>query len=98
MIKVLNGKTLYRIGTGWVYDVSTGIGYVVVRSDSGNGKNTRGKVEGFIEAFTITDGKDGLEIATVDKSKVPLGVMRKAVSIYEKLKSGELKPRNVSYS
>ncbi len=76
----LNPKTLFKIGTDWVFDVATHTGYKVIRSNN--------EVSDFITAFSIqANGNLSLSANT----EVPAGVIRKAMHIIDMEIRGTLK-------
>lgn len=81
-------SNLYKIGTGWLFDVDNMVGYKVERS----GGSRNGEVKNFIEAFRI---KNDDEKSDVNYSmEVPIGVVRKALQIIKVTSQGELKSDN----
>lgn len=69
---------LCKIGTGWVFNINTGVGYRVRR------ESRTGAIQAFEKAFSINNG-------TVDYNlEVPSGVVRKALHLLDLSKAGRL--------
>lgn len=75
---------LYKIGTGWVFNTDTCIGYKVVRA----GSQRDSKVIGFSEAFKIRKEENNYNVDY--GQEIPMGVVRKAIHLIELRDSGEL--------
>ncbi len=86
----LDRKLLYRIGTGWVFDVITKTGYKVERREG-----SKKEVEGFTRAFEIKQMDD--KVLPVYDLKVPIGIIRKAMHILELYSKGKLAESNEQY-
>ena len=87
----IDTTSLYRIGTGWVFDISTYTGYRVERE----GRSGRGKVKSFTEAFKLKTVNSTVDIEYVIDS--PIGVIRKAIHIVELHSEGKLEERSGKY-
>lgn len=75
---------LYKIGTGWVFNMDTYTGYEVTRA--GNKRDSN--VTGFIEAFNISKEGDSYNVRY--EKEIPIGIIRKAIHLIELHESGEL--------
>lgn len=80
----MEGKPLYKIGSNWVFDIDSYIGYRVIRQ----GKDTKSKVVGFSKAFEIHGEGDSYNVKY--EEGVPIGIVRKAVHLIGLSESGEL--------
>lgn len=74
----MSNVPLCKIGTGWVFDVNTGIGYRIQREQK------TGVIQAFETAFAITNGN------VTYKLEVPSGIVRKALHLLELQKAGKL--------
>ena len=90
----INEKHLYRIGTGWVYEVSTNLGYKVIRSD--DQKKTKNNIIKFEPCFKVLLIQGELRIEADEE--IPVGIIRKAFNLYELYAKGELKEHNAKHS
>lgn len=79
-----NGESLYKIGTGWVFDINTYVGYKVVRKNN----KADGDVQRFDKAFSLFKEADSWRVEYTQK--VPMGTIRKAVQLMEKQDKGLL--------
>lgn len=72
---ISNSNSLFKIGSGWLFDVDNGIGYKVVRE--------KGIEKDFKLAFMITSiSEHELEEEGVSSTmEVPLGILRRAKHI-----------------
>ncbi len=88
---MIDSMSLYRIGTGWVFDVNTNTGYRVERT----GETRRGKIKSFTKAFELRIL--GGVVTPTYILEVPMGVVRKAVHLAELYAKGKLEQRNGRY-
>ena len=90
----IDKMSLYRIGTGWVFDVKNDIGYRVDREKGVR----RGKIKRFVKAFYIVyDEGSEAYVPKYHLKNIPVGVVRKAVHIMDLYRRGELVQRNGIY-
>jgi hypothetical protein len=84
----ISSASLYKIGTGWLFDVESKLGYKVNRV----GGSRKEPIKDFVEAFQVVEGSNTSDIRYI--TKVPMGVVRKALHLLELKSKGELKDRD----
>ena len=72
---IFDGHKLYKIGNGWVFDLTEFVGYKV--------KWKGAEIESFHKAFTVTKSSDNKTYEFIKIDTIPVGVMRKAKKIIE---------------
>lgn len=86
----LNIENSYKIGSDWIFDSESNIGYYVAREKKLFGKT---HIKEFIKVFNITEHGES-KYYTDCKIEVPAGVVRKAREIVTLKRENRLNIRN----